>query len=561
MRSRLVAAFAFTIATLWASAYAGAVPIDIVSRTSLDLRTHAVGREIVVTGRVSDDLGLGLRFRRVRIEGRSEHGEFSVEAMTDARGAFRVNRIVSPADWTISGRFVGDLFTDADEVEDTIAVRDRPPRVAFSVPAIVPVSEPTAPLAVQVTVGGRPGLGAAVTFESDCGQVAGGAAVGPDGVARADFRFEHGATGVCAIEARVTGQRRFGPASAFAEMRRIESPTVRASGEFERGVPFVEGQWTIRVEAFDRFGSLEGARVEVDRDGVVLGAAVLPASGVVAIVLAESVIGAESSIIATLVPDVGDLRLSTSGLVLVRPSSPSQVFGSLSTGLALLLGLVILGGLVREIRRSRPRAGSTKPVVAGVGAERGEEEIDGVIVVVVRDVEDSLPLVATIKLVATGEVLTSGADGLVHFESAPQIDFEAHASAYVPLKGTITRPPRGRRAVIRLKSVRAEVRDVLRDVIDRVHGERTRWWGRITVRSASEEALKQARMLRLPPRRESTHRAEFARLLLAASAQRGDAEALEALTLLVDDMYFGGGGDFSAVELARELADATRGLE
>ena len=557
LRRFAVALLGFVICAL--PVPSAALPIDIVSRTSLDLSTHTIGREIVVTGRASDDLGRGLGFRRVRVQGTADQGEFSVEAMTDGRGLFRVNRIVAPGEWSVSGRFVGDLFTGADEAEEIVEVRDRAPRVAFAVPAIVPVSEPSAELLVQVTVGGRPALGAAVTFASDCGQVIGGASVGPDGVARATFRFSDGATGLCTIEAQITGQRRFGPASAVATLRRFETPTLRLRGEFERGAPFAEGEWKIWVEAFDRYGSLDGARVELSRGEQELAAALVSPGGAL-ITLPESVIGAESSVVATLVPDVGDLRLSTEPLVLVRPPSPSRVFGSWSTGFALLFVVVILVGVAREIRRSKPRTEKPKVVVAGVSAEVAPDGVEGVITAVVRDAEDSRTLAATLTLVDSGERTTTESDGVVHLEAAPRIAFEASAPGYLPLRGSITPPPKGRRAVIRLKSVRAEVRDVLRDVIERLQGKRSRWWGRSTVRVVSAKTLAQARTLRSAPERESTHRAELARLLLDAREAHGEAEALEALTLLVDDIYFGGGGEIAAVELAHELAEATRRL-
>ena len=559
--SRLVAVVVLGFVTFAVPSSSVALPIDIVSRTALELRTHTVGREIVVTGRASDDLGRGLGFRRVRVGGQSSGGEFSVEAMTDARGSFRVSRIVSAGAWTISGRFVGDLFTGADEATDTLEVRDRPARVAFAAPAIVPVSEASAPLAVQVTVGGRPALGASVTFASECGQVAGGAAVGPDGVARADFRFANGATGLCIIEAHITGQRRFGPASAVATLRRVESPTLRVQGEFQRGAPFAEGEWRVWVEAFDRFGSLDGATIELSRDRAVIATALVTPGRGAEFTLPESLIGPESSVVATLVPDAGDLRLATGPLLLVRPPSPSRVFGSWSTALAVILGLVIIAAVARETRRLRPRSANARPVVAGVSAEVAEEiEIEGIIIAVLRDTEDSRPIVGTVRVVATGATLVAGSDGLIQLAATPPIEFEASAEGYLPLCGVISRPPRGRRAVVRLKSVRAEVRDVLREVIDRLEGKRTQWWGRSTVRAVSSEALRRTRLLRSPPERARTHRAELLRLLVAAEQPHGDADALEALTLLVDDVYFGGGGELAAVELARDLAEATRGL-
>lgn len=549
----------FALVTV-AAASTHALPIDVIGRTTLAVDGHTIGHELVVSGRATDDLGRGVPFRRVRVEGTSESGRFVAEAVTDPRGSFEVRRVLPSAEWSVTARFVGDLFTEgAEEVLD-VEVRPRVVRAALSSPNIVPVSERSAPLTVQVTVGGRPAVGAPVRFESECGAVVGGASVGADGLAHGDFVFGDDAVGECAVVAVVAGQRRFKTARANASMRRIDAPTVRLTGRFERGGPFLDGEWTVDVEAFDRYGTLRGARIDLSRDGVEFASTRVTGPTSAVFRIAEAEIGVSAEIVATLVPDVGELRLSTAPLMLVRPPSPSRVFGFWSVGLASLLGLIIIGGIVREIRRARPQSEARRPAVAGVVEEPAPEMSADMALIVVRDVEDETPIRAVVTRVEDGQRWESGTNGLIELRHFDPFEFTAVADGYVPLRGTISVPRAGRRAVIRLKSVRAEVRDVLRVSLESLRGRESRWWGRRTTWRVTEEAIREARTLRKSPTRAATHRAELARLLALAAEARGEAEALEALALLVDDLYFGGSGELAAVELAHELAAAARGL-
>lgn len=539
---------------------ANALSIDVMSRSSLELRVETLGRELVVRGSVRDDLGRGIGYRRVRIVGEAEGGQFSAEATTNSAGQFRFTRMVPPGEWSVRGEFVGDIYTGSDEEVRSVPVRDRSPRVLMAAPAVVPVSERSAPLQVQVYVGGTPAVGTPVTFESDCGEVPSGAVVDTSGVATAQFDFSREAVGPCTVRAQVSGQLRFRDGEAYATMRRFDQPTIRLRGEFVRGEPFADGEWIVSVEAFDRYGGLEGGTIELGVDGVTQGSGGVPSSGVARFVIDEEAVGARASVVATFVPDVGELRLASEPLVLERPPSPSGIFGAISIGVALLLGLAILAAVVREMRRAKPGRPKPNPVVASVSVEVDEEADAGSILVIVRDAEDSLPLVATIQLAGTAEEYRSASTGVVLIPRNTGFSFEAVAAGYMPHRGTIAHPGKGRRAVIRLKSVRAEVRDLLREVIWGIRGDQRKWWGRLSVRTVTATTLSSVRTLRREPARATTHRGELYRLISEAQRSASDAEALEALTLLVDDVYFGGGGELETVEVARALAEATRGL-
>lgn len=537
-----------------------AVPLDVVGRTTLRVDWHTIGQELVISGRATDDLGRGVPFRRVRVEGTASDAAFRAEAVTDAAGGFEVRRIVGSGEWTVRVHFAGDLFTEGDEHSIPVEVRSLTAQVEVLAPTIVPVSEGSAPLGVHVTVGGRPAVGAPVRFNSECGTVPGGAAVAVDGFARGDFVFADGAIGPCDVYLVIEGQRRFTSVSASTQIRRIEAPTVRVSGQFERGGPFLDGEWLVRVEAFDRYGTLDGAQIDLLRDGDTLAGARLDGSAALFRV-SESEIGARSEVVAVLVPDVGELRLTTEPLVLVRPPSPSRVFGFWSVALASALALIIVVGIVREVRRARPETTRRAPAVAGVVQESAPDRGDGVIEILVRDVEDGRPLGGAIVRADDGAQWTTSDDGRLTVPPFDRLAFEAQADGYLPLRGTIRRPEGQKRAVIQLKSVRAEVRDVLRAAIERLNGPKSPWWGRRTTWRVTEETIRSLRTLRMAPTREATHRAELNRLFEATADAHGEAEALEALALLVDDVYFGGGGGRDTVALAEQLSAVSRRLK
>ncbi|MFT6400687.1 MAG: hypothetical protein ACJAYU_005465 [Bradymonadia bacterium] len=545
-----------------------AVSIDVMSRSSLDLRVETLGRELVVEGSVRDDLGRGIGYRRVRIVGentRSEEdglqGSFSAEATTNSAGYFRFTRLVPAGEWHVQGQFVGDIYTGSDDQEESVSVRERSPRVLIVAPAVVPVSEATVPVEVQVFVGGTPAAGTPITFESDCGQIPEGAVVGADGVAHAEFRFTRDAVGPCSVRAHAEGQSRFRDGEAYAAMRRFDEPTIRVRAEFVRGQPFFDGSWSVFVEVFDRYGGLEGGTIELSGSGDLLATSLVSENAVARFDVPESSLGDRSSIVATFIPDAGELRLSSEPLLLERPPSPSGIFGAISIAVAILLALVILAAVVREMRRSRPKSTVVKPTAAGVSTEPEVEVVAGSILVVVRDAEDSKPIEATIHVGDSDATFQSAASGVVVIPSPKGFSFHAVAPGYLPHRGAISHPGKGRRAVIRLKSVRAEVRDILREVLSGIGGEQGNWWGKISVRSVTRKTLAEVRTLRREPLRASTHRRELYRLIETAQRTAADAEALEALTLLVDDVYFGGGGELETVEVARALADATRGLQ
>ena len=533
--------------------HAAAASLDVGARSALQMFGTTLGFEVRVWGTLRDELGRAVPYRRVQLTGRSATDAFETEVMSDASGAFRHDRVVPEGAWEIRARFAGDFYLDgSDGVVDVSVVRV-PARLEVLVPAVIGVDVSSFEVRAMLTVAGAPVPGAPMEAIAGCGVPpvlratdGGGRSVGAVAV-----RDQEG--GECRVQVRALGEGRFADVTHAVAVRRIASPVIGLEARYARPGPFADGAWEIRVDARDASGPIVGAQLELFSEGVSFGAARSDDAGEARFGFSELALADGAALSVTLFGDAGALRLDSEPLVLRRPPSASRVFGWVSAAAVGLLVLALGWAVSREVRGKRPvtRVRERAPVsdravaVAALGPGWWVAVCDA----------DSGSAIASAEVLWDGAVVGLDASGRLLLGEAEAAELEVRAAGYVPARVSLRRPRVGRETVVRLRSIRAEVRDVLRSVVAELEGgTEVGWWGVRTIEDVRRTVGGGLVMLRRAPQRARLQRQELGRLLALSPRQRVDA--FEALTLLVDAVYFGGRGtDDAVIELARALAE------
>lgn len=533
-----------------------AAALDVAARSSVEADADSIGAELRVRGTVRDDLGRPVPFRNLRLSGRSEAAPpIDTWIRSDGSGRFEWRRVVRPGSWTVEVTFPGDPYTDASGATGRVAVVPAPAALRVSGPTVVPAGTDRVRLLAGVQVGDLPADRVPIALESSCGEPLDAMT---DGEGEAELTLALGVSEATVCELRLTavGEGRFESTSARHVIRVVRRPTLALEAVFVARGPFDEGAWQVTAAAWDDLGPIPGATLRIQlSDGTPLVEGDSAGDGRVLERIAASEVPSGAGIAVALVVDGGVVAVSDA-LVPGTPTRFADVFGPAALAASALAVVALLFALFRERRGAKPppRERTLPAVETAVDARAGERS-DGAWVVEVRDAETNGLIPSTIHIGTAAHATDSG--GRLTMPERSQTGIRVSAPGYVPAELELRPPRRGRHTIVRLRSVRAEVRDLLRRVVAERGGEgvASDWWGRATLDEVRTRVAGSVRRLRRPRPREALLRAELARLL-ADAAEPGAAPvaSFEALTVLVDTVYFGGAGGDEVLTLARQLA-------
>lgn len=554
---------------------AEARPIEIASHARVDLAEESEGLTWTVSGTLRDDNGVGLPFRRVRIDFHGDGDglpERSDEVRTDRGGTFAAAHRLPAGAWRAEVRFEGDAFVDAVAAEIAATLEPVTPSLRVDAPRTIDARVDRFPLRVEVA--GSPDLSVLAT--ADCFDISG------SGAEREAFvRDDAGLRCTLVAEAAV--------ASGFAAredvaVRRVEGAGVALTldATFASSSPFLPGAWTLSGQARDTAGPIHGARIvwmqrgsgapgqaaparniqsaralDSPRDRE-LASALTDADGVaVAQVPGDDV--RDGELFAVLRVDVpGDLALATSGtLSVARPGRALDWVPRIFAGV-VLLAIIGVATLMRRPRRAArvetPALPAPRPPRAELIVVPSSDDASTGVQGRAFDAELEIPLRCQISW--PGGQTTSDAEGCFALPSLPpstRVNFAA--PGFRPLATSV---PNHGRVRIRLRPYRVDVLDAWRDVVrahrpDGVNVDR--WWGRRVLGDVRERVARVVQTLRRAPQAEPVERREYAAWLERTASEATPVEAVEALGRMVEHAYFGAEvTDAETVAQAKRLA-------
>lgn len=148
---------AFVVASgIVAPASLGAVDLRVQGRTELEMGVESAGTQVIVRGRLVDDLGAALRQRTIDIVVVDDRGEQVRRSTTVSRrgGAFRESIELPPGEYVVRTTFEPTEHLAGAEVEEQIELSTQTPRVVLRAPSWVLGTEAEPTLRVGVTVDG-----------------------------------------------------------------------------------------------------------------------------------------------------------------------------------------------------------------------------------------------------------------------------------------------------------------------------------------------------------------------------------------------------------------------
>lgn len=539
-------------------------PIEVRSRSQLEVETTSQGRLLRVRARVEDDAGQPLSQVPVRVALIRRSGErLELVALTDRAGRARFNEVLEEDDWTVRVTWDGRGAVDPVTEEQTLTIRQS--TVAFDGPQqmFLGQTEQAAELTWRALVDDQPvDLGVWVAT-SDCMEVLPSeGATTSNGVISLSVRRLPGSVNA-GCDMRLTmaaGDWWLGGALSVPLTELPASTTLGVEVEAEGAVSWLADTWLVTPSASTTDGPLGLGVIEVWHEDTWVGDF---QPGIDTDPLRWMPDGRpEGSLELRLLDDAGQVVARS----LVEIPVPADPFAWMPWVLGASAGVIVLAWLIRSglpgwlVPRPGGESGR-RPQTAQAGvAVRVEPAYGRPSRIVVEDSHTGHRIDATVSVrepdSAEFHVLHTDTDP---WRTSPKVEIRVFAEGYAALSVEVSRPSAGEIVVVALTENRRLVLATFTETLGLIGAQRVQsdWWGK---RSPSEflgPAMDVVRGLREPSAVSDVRRRRFNELQSIDPGTLDPVDALEALFLLVDEVCFGTPAPVSetAVGRAEQLAE------
>jgi len=521
-------------------------PIEIRSRSRLDVETATLGLRLSVSVRVEDDAGEPVAQVPVRLELVAASGQrMEFVQLTDRAGQARLVEVMDEGDWSL--RVSWDGRGAVDPMTELRSLTLRSAAVAFEGPEHLFLTQTQVPadFTWRALVNGQPLESGAWVATSECLAItpSEGGTFGQGMISLSARRLSPLQVEGCNL--RLTLANGDGWQGGAILVPLLDLPASTGLGvevQAEGAVPWLSDSWLVTPWAASSAGPLSMGVIEVWHEDSRLGD-YRPGTDTTPLVWTPEVTP-QGSLELRLLDDAGALAAR----VVVPLSIPGDPFGWLPWVPVVAAGVIVLSWLVRSgmwvwLPALTRKSASRTPRVASEQAAVRVEDADGrTSRLIVEDSHTRMSIPAQIWTKQGNSdafaPLPVGVDPWLH---DADMDVRIEAPGYANYEARLSRPDASVVVVVRLTENRRLVLATFTETLGSLGAERvpTDWWGK---RSPSEflvPAMEMVRGLRQPSAPTQVRRRRFNELQAADAGALDPVDALEALFLLVDEVCFG----------------------